>query len=204
VLLCSADDKTTSECVSEMDVTSDDDQATIPTKLKVGSVQFFVIKRGNRLGVRAKDCQSPVLLDFKGIENFPIDLNLRVEAKFVPYDPPKVLKVPTAIGDITDELCPGKVTFQINGVDCSLYVTGDPTIKLFVVFADQTSGKETYGGGRFLYTPPVTPQNTVTIDFNKAYNPPCVFTPFATCPHPVPQNRLPIPIKAGEKTYGDH
>jgi uncharacterized protein len=175
-----------------------------PTVLGVGSISFYVIRRGERLGVRVKDSQSEARRTFKGIESFPVDPKWRVEARFEPYEPPRSIPVPNVLGTVDSEKCPGTLVFELEGKTHRL----DPVLErgetdLFVIFGDRTNGKETYGAGRFLYAAPPVGGRTV-LDFNKAYNPPCVFTPYATCPLPPPQNRLPIRIEAGERRYGEH
>jgi len=182
----------------EIPIRHDDNGKTDPDVLSLGSLQWFVIKRSDQFGVRLKDSNSPVLLNFKGIDNYPINLDLRIEGKFKSYFPPKMLQIPTAIGTIEKCESPGYISFEIDGTTHSLDVTGDPKTKLFVTFADSTSGKETYGGGRML-TLTVTESEKVLVDFNKSRNPPCAFTTFATCALPLPQNRLKISIRAGEK-----
>jgi uncharacterized protein (DUF1684 family) len=174
------------------------------TLLTLGSLSFYVIQRGDRVGVRVKDSQSEARKDFHGIESFPIDPKWRVEARLEPYDPPKSIPVPNVLGSVEPGECPGALVFQINGKTYRL----DPILEkgerdLFVIFADRTNGTQTYGAGRFLYASPPIDGRT-TLDFNKAYNPPCVFTLYATCPLPPPQNRLPIRVEAGEKAYGKH
>ncbi|MGH9368774.1 MAG: DUF1684 domain-containing protein [Thermoanaerobaculia bacterium] len=173
-----------------------------PTVVAVGPVSFYVIRRGDRLGLRVKDSQSEARRDFRGIESFPIEPKWRVEARFEPYDPPKSILVPNALGNPTGETCPGALLFERDGKIYRL----DPILEkgetdLFVIFGDRTNGKETYGAGRFLYAAPPVNGRTV-LDFNKAYNPPCVFTSYATCPLPPPQNKLPTRVEAGEKAYG--
>jgi uncharacterized protein (DUF1684 family) len=175
-----------------------------PTVLSIGPVSFYTIQRGERLGVRVKDSQSDARRDFHGIESYPIDARWRVEARFEAYNPVKKIPVPNVLGveELTDS--PGALVFELHGKTYRL----DPVIEtgetdLFVIFGDRTNGRETYGAGRFLYAPPPVDGKTV-LDFNKAYNPPCVFTPYATCPLPPPQNKLPIEIPAGEKRYAGH
>ncbi len=175
-----------------------DEETTVMT---VGSLTFFVIKRADRVGVRVKDSQSEALRNFKGLEYYPVDPGLHVEATFEPYEPPKVIPIANIIGITEDQPSPGALVFEIDGkmhrLDPILEAGGS---ELFVIFADQTNGKETYGAGRYMYT--AMPENgKVILDFNKSYNPPCAFTAYATCPLPPPQNRLPLRIAAGEKNY---
>ncbi len=179
---------------------SDADEDT--TMLRRGSLLFYLIRRGDRLGVRVKDSQSEARRNFRGLDYFPIDPGWRIEARFEPYDPPKSISVPNVLGQDNAEKSPGAVVFEHGGKTYRL----DPVLErgetdYFVIFGDRTNGNETYGAGRFLYVKPPVDGRTV-IDFNKAYNPPCVFTEYATCPLPPPQNKLPIRIEAGEKEYG--
>jgi uncharacterized protein len=164
-------------------------------------LRLYVIQRSDKTGIRMKDPQSQFVRDFHGIEYFPPRPEYRVTAQFVPD--PKKIPITNIIGQTEPEDSPGYVTFHLRGQEYRLRpVLDDPGSKdLFFIFKDQTSGKETYGAGRFLDTDP--PKNgKVVLDFNKAYNPPCAFTPYATCPLPPPENRLAVRIEAGERTYG--
>ncbi|MGD0226506.1 MAG: DUF1684 domain-containing protein [Terriglobia bacterium] len=176
------------------------DSAGSPDVLRIGNLSMFVIQRGSRFGVRLKDKDSETLRKFAGTQWFPITEDFRVTAKFVPYTPPKKIDVPNILGDVDQEDSPGYVEFTLKGQQCRL----DPVTEgdvLFFIFKDQTSGKETYPSGRFLYAH--LPQNgEVILDFNQAVNPPCAFTPYATCPLPPVQNHLPVRIEAGELRYG--
>jgi hypothetical protein len=173
-----------------------------PTKLSLGALSWTIIKRGERYGVRLRDHEHPALQNFAGIETFPIDSTWRVEATFEFNNPPHLIAIPTVLNTINEEPSPGAVVFKINGKTYRLDATGKMTDKeLFVIFADQTNGKETYGAGRFLYVPTPSKTGKTIIDFNKAYNPPCAFTAYATCPLPPEQNKLPVRITAGEKNY---
>ena len=176
-----------------------------PTVLEYGPISFYVIKRRDRFAVRVKNSVNPPLLSFTGIDSFPIERAWRLEARFEPYDPPKELLVPNVIGGADREKCPGAIVFELGGQTFRLEpVRETGTEDLFVIFGDRTNGYETYGGGRFLYARPPAKDGRVVLDFNKAYNPPCVFTPYATCPLPPPGNRLPVRVEAGEKAYGEH
>ncbi len=127
----------------------------------------------------------------------------RLEARFVPHDPPRKVEIPTVLGTTSEQVSPGEVVFEAAGETYRLEaLEGGDDGELFLIFGDRTNGEETYGGGRFLYTE-APGDGRVVVDFNKAYSPPCVFSPYATCPLPPPQNRLPIPVRAGEKTYGE-
>jgi uncharacterized protein (DUF1684 family) len=191
------------EPVTDREIRSDADGG--PDVLQLGRLSFYLIRRGERLGVRVKDPESEVRLGFTGMEHFPVDASYRLEADFVPYDEPEKREVPTAIGIPQSMLAPGYVSFTLGGEDLRLepLVNRPEDESYFFIFSDATSGKETYGGGRFMYTERAA-AGKVILDFNKAYNPPCVFTPYATCPLPPPGNTLPVRIEAGEKVYGRH
>jgi hypothetical protein len=129
----------------------------------------------------------------------------RIPARFERYQPKKSIPIPNVLGGVTKEPSSGAVVFTVAGRQYRLdAVDEEGEEDLFLIFADRTNGKETYGAGRFLYAPRPGADDRTVVDFNKAYNPPCAFTPFATCPLPPPQNRLPIAIEAGEKRFGDH
>jgi uncharacterized protein (DUF1684 family) len=176
------------------------DSSGSPDIVRLNDLSLFVIERGNRYGIRLKDKNSELRKAFTGLKYFPPREEYRVKARFVPYDPPKMIPVPNILGQVDEEPSPGYVVFMLNGHECRL----DPVTEgdsLFFIFKDLTSGKETYPPGRFLNTE--MPQNgEVVLDFNQAYNPPCAFTPYATCPLPPEQNKLPIAIEAGELRYG--
>jgi uncharacterized protein (DUF1684 family) len=177
------------------------DTAEKPSTLALGSLRLFLIRRGDRLGIRSKDRESPLFAQFQGMDNFPIDPKWRVVAKWEPYDPPKRIGVPTILGTIEESPSPGAAVFEHEGTKYRLEPILEPgSDQLFFIFGDLTNGKETYGAGRFLYTPQAV-GGTVTLDFNKSYNPPCVFTPWATCPVPPPQNKLALRIEAGELDF---
>lgn len=189
--------------VTEMALKTDAD--TEPTVLDYGPVGFYVIQRRDRFAIRVKNSQSPALLQFTGLDSFPISEAWRFTARFERYDPPKDVVVPNVMGGADIEKCPGAVVFESGGKAYRL----EPVIEqgsedLFIIFGDKTNGLETYGAGRFVYVKWPDAEGRTVLDFNKAYNPPCVFTPYATCPLPPAANRLPIRIEAGEKTYGDH
>ncbi len=185
---------------------SDGEGKTSPTILNLNSLMFYVIKRGEQFGVRLKDKESTARMNFKGMEYFPINPKWRIEAKFEPYMPAKLIPISTQIGTVVNDSCPGTLVFEVDGVKCRLdAVIEEPGAKeLFIMFTDETSGKETYGNGRQLYTDLPDANGNVFLDFNKAYNWPCVFTPYATCPIPPRQNRLTIRVEAGEKMYAGH
>ncbi len=176
-----------------------------PTVVEVGSVKLYLIDRDGRVGVRVKDSQSPALLAFAGLDNFAVDSRWRTEARFVPYDPPRQIAVPTVLGTIAEQPSPGAVEFELAEATQShrLDVLPGGDDQYFIVFGDASNGKETYGGGRFLYATAADEAGRVVLDFNQAYNPPCAFTPYATCPLPPRQNRLAVAVQAGEKNYAN-
>ncbi len=171
------------------------------TTLTYGSVSFFAIQRGPRFGLRVKDSQADARVHFKGLEHFPLDQQWRFEARFVPYTPMKKIPIINILGMEEDMNSPGALVFDRDGQEYRLdAVIEDGETDYFVMFADQTNGKTTYGAGRFLYAS--SPVDGVTVlDFNKSYNPPCAFSHYATCPLPPQQNKLPLAITAGELKY---
>jgi uncharacterized protein len=177
----------------------EDDLTGRVTILAHGTLSWYIIRRGEQIGVRLRDCESLYLQHFSGVESFEIDPAWCVEATFVPYDPPKELLVPTVLGTVDQKESLGALVFEIEGVRYQLDVTNMIIDEFIVVFADATTGKETYGGGRFLRVDPVDENGRTRIDFNLAHNPPCAFTPYATCPRPTQENKLPLRVTAGEK-----
>jgi len=166
-------------------------------------IAFLVIKRGQRYAVRLKDNESKAHREFRGIDRFPIQENYRVVARWAPYNPQRTVEVPNVLGEIEHYPSPGYAVFTLHGKEQRLtpYIEEPGDQKLFYVFKDLTSGKETYGACRFLYSP--MPENgRVVVDFNKSYNPPCAFTPYATCPLPMKENVLQVRVEAGEKFHG--
>ncbi len=188
------------EPVTSLDLASD--VGGEPTTLEHGSLSFYVIERGARVGVRLKDRDSELLREFAGIDHYPVDPAWQIEASFEPFAEPKMIPVPNITGDVLDQPSHGRIVFTIAGAEHSLEPLGEPDKELFLVFGDATNGAETYGGGRFLYAGPPDADGRLRVDFNKAYNPPCVFTPYATCPLPPPGNRLRLAVVAGEKNFG--
>lgn len=172
------------------------------TVFTIDSFVFYVVDRGN-MAFRIKDAQAPTRVNFKGLEYFDYDPSLRITAQFVPYEPAKIIPTVNVLGILTDEPSPGRLEFTIDGTAYSLDAL-DSSDAYYMIFADRTNGRSTYGPGRFVYTDSkVREDGTVVIDFNKAYNPPCAFTAYSTCTLPPRQNRLPIFIEAGERKYAD-
>lgn len=173
-----------------------------PIILKHGSLRWFVIKRGNKYAIRLRDLESPFLREFHGIETFSIDKKWHIKAKFIATEGKKI-PILDVTGQTNQQDSPGKLVFTIDGQEYSLDALAEGN-EFFIIFGDKTNKKETYGAGRFLYASKPDAEGFTYLDFNKAYNPPCAFTPYATCPLPPKQNLLAVEIKAGEKNYGNH
>ena len=175
------------------------DTSGAPDVLEMGTLSMNVIKRGDKHGIRLKDKNSAVRRGFQGLKWFDVKEDYRVEARFVSYPQPKPVKVPNVLGQTEAMPSPGYAEFTLNGKAVRLDgVMEDPQAEqLFFIVRDQTSGKETYGAGRFLYAE-LPKGGKIVLDFNKAYSPPCAFTPYATCPLPPPQNWMPVRVEAGE------
>jgi uncharacterized protein len=183
---------------------NDNDEAG-PTVVKLGSMQFTIIKRNDRYGVRVKDAESEARKNFAGLEYYPVDPKWRVEARLEPHNPPKKITIQNIIGMVSEETSPGSLVFEVDGKTYRI----DPIVEegstdYFLIFKDETSGKTTYPAGRYLYAKPAGADGKVIVDFNRAYNPPCAFSDYATCPLPPAQNRLAVALEAGEKNYKLH
>lgn len=189
------------KAASEMELVSD--LTPQYTRVQLGRVQFLIVDREGKVGVRVRDNDSAARKAFTTLKWYPVDPNWKVQAKFIPS--PHTLTFDTMIGVKERDKSPGYVSFHREGKEYKLEAALDGD-ELWFVIRDQTSGKATYAASRFLYTP--LPSNgldkpgTVELDFNRAENPPCVFTDFATCPLPPPQNRLTLAVTAGEMMYG--
>lgn len=169
-----------------------------------GSLRWTVIKREDRIGIRLRDLNSIALKRFKGIDRYPVDAAWKTTAKLETIGQPGLISITNVLGQTNLQNAAGKLVFTLQGKTYTLDVLDEGEAELFIVFADATNTTDTYPSGRFVYIPKPDAQGNTVIDFNKAYNPPCAFTPFATCPLPPPQNRLPLAITAGEKKYGSH
>jgi uncharacterized protein (DUF1684 family) len=188
--------------VGEMALASDRNDAG-PSKIQMGSIQFYVIARSRGLYLRVKDANSPVHKNFKSIDRFTVSKKWCFDAVFERYNPPHLIKIPNVLGYEDNVPCPGALAFEKDGKTYRLEVLAQEGDELEIVFGDKSSGQDTYGGGREVYVAMPGPDNKTVLDFNKAYNPPCVFTTFATCPLPHRENVLPFRVEAGEKAYGD-
>lgn len=173
--------------------------------VEAGSVRMWVIDRGARQYLRVKDANAPALKNFRGLQWYAPTAKFRVEAKWVPFTTPHTLHFLNQLGQVSDVEEPGQVEFTIDGKRCTLTPLSATDKGLWFVMRDLTSAKDTDQGGRFLYTD--APSNglktpgTVMLDFNEAVNPPCAYSPYATCPLAAQENRLPVAIPAGEKRY---
>eukprot|EP00009_Paramoeba_aestuarina_P007942 CAMPEP_0201521522 /NCGR_PEP_ID=MMETSP0161_2-20130828/14538_1 /ASSEMBLY_ACC=CAM_ASM_000251 /TAXON_ID=180227 /ORGANISM="Neoparamoeba aestuarina, Strain SoJaBio B1-5/56/2" /LENGTH=281 /DNA_ID=CAMNT_0047920167 /DNA_START=58 /DNA_END=903 /DNA_ORIENTATION=+ len=170
------------------------------TQFKTGSLLWFVIERNGNYAIRLKDSLSPVLKNFKGLSYFPVNLDFRVKARFEPVDEPKTVVLATAIGEEENKVH-GKFVFKIKDQEYSILTFEPPTERSMLMFADQTTKKQTYGGGRYVWVDKIDENKETLLDFNKSYSPPCIFTPYATCSRPPAQNRLAVEVTAGELIF---
>ena len=178
----------------------DNDLSGNPTLMASASLKWFIIKRGDKYGIRLRDLNAPLVKNFPGVETYDIDKSWRIEASYEKFVEPLIIKVPSIIGTVEQDTVYGHLSFTMDGIKYSLVpiVEGD---SYFIIFADETNGEETYGAGRFLYTTIPDSSGKVIVDFNKAYNPPCAFTKYATCPLPPKENYLHLKVTAGEKKF---
>lgn len=179
-----------------------DDRTKPPDTLSFGTYSMLVINRAGRLGIRVRDSAAEGRVHFRGERWFPIEERWRIDARWVPHVPPREARIPNVVGGEFQWINPGYASFEIDGREVRLEALfeGEARDELFFIFKDGTSGQETYPAGRFLYAA-LPRSGRVVLDFNKAHNPPCAFTPFATCPLPPPQNHVPVRIAAGAMTY---
>jgi hypothetical protein len=179
-----------------------DDEGDAPTTLELASLRLVLIRRGEAgVALRVKDTSAPALRSFAGLPYFDIDPRWRLPGRLIRAKPGTTISVPDVVGNILDEPSPGVVEFTVRGRPYRLDALEAKPGHLWLIFRDGTSGHETYGAGRFLVTGAVRPDDGVELDFNLAYNPPCVFSPFATCPLPPERNQLSLRIEAGEKVW---
>jgi uncharacterized protein (DUF1684 family) len=170
-------------------------------RLEVGDAQFYLVRTGPVTGWRFRDSQAPALRHLPDIEHFPVDEGWRIKAEWRAYQQPRTLTLLTSIGTPLSATIPGEAVFRRDGHEYRLMpVTIEGEKQLFFLFADRTSGKETYGGARYLFVDPPR-DGRVVLDFNRAENPPCALTSHVVCPVAPPQNRLDLTVNAGEKTF---
>ncbi len=169
--------------------------------LELNALRLWVIERSDRIAIRMRDFNEPRFLNYTGLDFYPPTSDYRFVAEFIPYESPKRIEMATVVGTSTTSVSPGYVKFALDGEEYTLdaFRTGRADM-LHFVFKDGTSGDETYGASRFMDSP-ILEDGTVDLNFNKAYNPPCAYTPYATCPLPPSQNILTVRIEAGEKNY---
>jgi len=180
------------------------DTSKSPTIVGSGTLSFYVIERAS-FALRIKDSRAPTLLAFAGVDNYPIDADWRVDGRFLPVGADETIEIPNVQGQIERLPVAGIVEFELGGQNHRLLGLGQKdSDALWFLFADRTTGRETYGAGRYLYSDGGPRNGRLILDFNKAYNPPCAFTDYATCPLPPPQNRLDLAVTAGEKKYAHH
>jgi len=174
-----------------------------PSYITHGDFAWYIMKRHHSLAIRLRDYKNPAIEAIDQIPSYPIDPEYLVEAKLIPFDEVKTLTVPMPFQDYTQDYeSPGELHFKLKGKKMTLlpFISDD---EYFIIISDETSGIDTYGGGRFMYASPDS-SGRILLDFNKAYNPPCAITEFAACPRPPPENRLAVNIEAGEKVIAKH
>lgn len=171
--------------------------------VKMGDWQFTIIQRGEKTGIRLRQLNHPAVAAFNGTERFATDTTYKVQATLIKPAIPKTIAISNVLGQTNEQPLAGTLLFTLHGKSYSLQALTEGD-ELFILFADATNGESTYGAGRFLYAPMPDANGKTVLDFNKAINPPCAFTPFATCPLPPKQNQLTVAIEAGEKDYGHH
>lgn len=175
-----------------------------PVWVEAEDVRFQIIGRNGRLAVRTRWPQAESRTGFKGLDYYPFSADWRVLARFEPHPEGRTMPIGSVLGDITEEPNPGAVAFEFDGQTFRLEaIASEGDEELFFIFADRTSGRETYGAGRMLYAPLPDENGLTVLDFNRAYSPPCAFTAYSTCPLPPPENRLDVTVTAGEKNYPD-
>ena len=173
-----------------------------PPVVRLGPLVWYVIQRGERLGVRLRNLEHPAVAQFEGIDRYPVDGTWRVQARLEPHADSTFIRVPNILGYVTETFSPGVLVFERDGITHRISpVIDHETNDYFLIFADATNGTETYNAGRFLHAPFVDASGLTYLDFNKSYNPPCAFTEYATCPLPPEENRLGVAVYAGEKKW---
>ena len=189
------------EEIGEKTLTGDDQGK--PDVLELNDLRMWVIKRGERYAIRMRDFNAPQFKKFNGLNFFPPNEKFKIKGNFVPYNEDKIIEVTTVAGTKAEMASPGYVTFAVDGKECRLeaFKADEKNTKLFIIFKDMTNGEETYEKGRFMDSD-VLENGEVDLNFNRAYNPPCNYTSYATCPVPPPEaNWLKVHIEAGEKKY---
>ncbi|MBT8070185.1 MAG: DUF1684 domain-containing protein [Xanthomonadales bacterium] len=171
------------------------------TVVSSGTLSFHVIFRAS-YALRIKDSKAPTLQNFTGVDNYPIDANWRIDGLFVKAEEGASIEIANVLGQISESPVYGSFEFDMQGNTHSLLALGTEASKnLWFIFSDRTSGRGTYGAGRFLYSDGMPQNGRLVVDFNKAYNPPCAFNPYSTCPLPPQRNRMDLKVTAGEKDF---
>lgn len=170
-----------------------------PSRAVLGDVEWYAIERDGRYAIRVHDHARAASLTVDDLPFYELDAGWRIRGRFEPYEPVRTVPVPTVMGTLTDLASPGRIAFEIGDQTYRLDVLEGSATRYFVMFADETNRTETYEAGRYVYIDHEDENGDVVIDFNQSYNPPCAFTPYATCPFPPPQNRLATAVEAGEK-----
>lgn len=171
--------------------------------MESGTLRWFIIKRDTKYGVRLRDLAHPDLVGFTGVDRFAVDARWKATARWE-ETPGRTIPITNVLGQTTEQSAPGTLVFTLDGKEFRLDALDEGSDELFIIFGDATNTRSTYGAGRYLYVPKPTASGEVQVDFNRAENPPCAFTEFATCPLPPAQNVLDIAIEAGEKDYKHH
>jgi uncharacterized protein (DUF1684 family) len=173
-----------------------------PDRIELQDLALWVHESGERLAIRLRDRNNRLRREFTGLKWYAVKQAYRVDAEYLPFETAKTMQIPNILGDIDTMVSPGTVAFSLDGQRLQMVAIVDPDHpkELWFIFRDLTTGKETDPAARFLYTP--MPENgKVTLDFNRAQNPPCAYNAFATCPLPPPENRMPVRVEAGERIY---
>jgi uncharacterized protein (DUF1684 family) len=181
----------------------DADQEDVPSFITFNDMRMVVVRRSKGVGIRLWDNTREQRRTFPPREWYPVDEEFRIPAVYVRYETPRIVKMPDILGAVLDERMEGYVTFELNGQTYELVASELPDRRLYIQFMDLTNGDTTYPSGRYHYTD-AHDNGKVFLDFNKAYNPPCAFTDYATCTFPPQENRLNVRIEAGEKYIGHH
>lgn len=168
--------------------------------IHIGPLSLFCHLSGDRLAIRVRDRESDSRRDFTGLRWFPADASYRVRARYVPHERQRLMKLPNNLGDIFTVPSKGSVAFTLRGKELRLTAI-EFEGELWLIFRDLTAGIHTYPAARYVYADAPDKDGNTVVDFNKAYNPPCVYNPYTTCPMPPPENRLPVRIEAGELDY---
>jgi uncharacterized protein len=180
-------------------VLKEEGQAPAP-EINLGDVRLVAHVSGERLALRVRDPNGPLARDFRGFTWFPIDPKYRVVGRLVRDDAPQKMTVQNTFGDMDSYMSEGVVEFELDGKPLRVRPFTTRPNRFYIVFRDASAGEETYETARFLYAD-LQPDGTAVLDFNEAYNPPCAFNPYTTCPIPVKDSIIPVKILAGEQKY---